>query len=112
MQGMATSMLQFCMGKKDKEKAEGIIAEVQKMGVDMGGTVTGEHGIGLIYRDALVYEVGQEGVDLMRRIKLALDPLCLLNPGKVVRLWPDGVGLGAVKGTKEVGDSKQGSSST
>ena len=99
-------------GVKDKDMAERIIADVQKMGVDMGGTVTGEHGIGLIYRDALVYEVGEDTVGAMRQIKLALDPLCLLNPGKVVRLWhEDGVGRGAAKGTKVVGDSKHGSSS-
>ena len=99
-------------GAEDREKAEGIIREVQRMGVDMGGTVTGEHGIGLIYRDALIYEVGQSTVDAMRRIKLALDPMCLLNPGKVFRLWPeDRDGLGQKKGTKEVGDSSQGRSS-
>ena len=99
-------------GAEDREKAERIIREVQQMGVDMEGTVTGEHGIGLINRDALVYEVGQSTVDTMRRIKLALDPMCLLSPGKVFRLWPeDQDGLGAKKGTREVGDSSQGSSS-
>lgn len=52
----------------------------------MGGTVTGEHGIGLEYRDMVVEELGENSVDMMRQIKLALDPLCLLNPDKMIRL--------------------------
>lgn len=52
----------------------------------MDGTVTGEHGIGLEFRDAMVEELGENGVDMMRQIKLALDPLCLLNPDKLFRL--------------------------
>ena len=119
----ASGLIGFCMGhvgdgnihasvlygKEDKDKAEKIIRDVQKMGVKMGGTVTGEHGIGLIYRDALVDEVGEKTVDAMRRIKLALDPLCLLNPGKVMRLWKgDGMGMEKARGTREVGNSQQG----
>ena len=99
-------------GPKDEKKAQGIIKDIQKMGIEMGGTVTGEHGVGLINRDALVDEVGMETIDTMRRIKLALDPLCLLNPGKVVRLWPeDNVSLEKKKGTREVGDSQNARSS-
>ena len=70
----------------EKEKAKQIIFDVQRMGVDMGGTVSGEHGIGLEYRDQMVYELGEESVDAMRRIKFALDPLCLMNPGKMIRV--------------------------
>lgn len=68
--------------------ARKIIRDVQKLGVDMQGTVTGEHGIGLENRDALVYELGEDAVDAMRRLKFALDPLGLLNPGKIMRLRP------------------------
>nr|POE58969.1 d-lactate dehydrogenase [cytochrome], mitochondrial [Quercus suber] len=58
------------------------------MSVDMDGTVSGEHGIGLEYRDKVVYELGESSVDAMRCLKLALDPLCLLNPGKMIRMEP------------------------
>lgn len=60
--------------------------EVERLGIEMDGTITGEHGIGLEKRDRLVDELGEGSVDTMRRLKLALDPLCLLNPEKVVRL--------------------------
>ena len=51
--------------------------------LEMGGTCTGEHGIGIGKRELLLQEVGEEGVATMRRIKLALDPDNLMNPGKV-----------------------------
>ncbi len=73
---------------EEKSLAREIIRDTQKLGVEMQGTVTGEHGIGLENRDALEYELGVETVDAMRRLKLALDPLGLLNPGKILRLRP------------------------
>ncbi|CZR52294.1 related to D-lactate dehydrogenase, mitochondrial precursor [Phialocephala subalpina] len=73
----------------EKEKARKVIRDVQKLGVEMQGTVSGEHGIGLENRDALVMELGEGAVDAMRAVKRALDPLGLLNPGKVFRLKLD-----------------------
>lgn len=75
-------------GMEDKKKARDIITAVQKTAVEMEGTVTGEHGIGLEYRDMVVYELGDGAVDAMRQVKLALDPLCLLNPDKMIRMQP------------------------
>lgn len=49
-----------------------------------GGTCTGEHGVGLGKRGLLQEELGQEGLDTLRSIKAALDPLNLMNPGKVL----------------------------
>jgi len=57
-----------------------IIAEA----LALGGTVTGEHGVGLLKRDGLRAEVGPEVMALNRAVKDALDPRGLLNPGKVL----------------------------
>ena len=51
----------------------------------MGGTCTGEHGIGLGKIDDLVNETGRAGVEVMRSIKATLDPNNILNPGKIFR---------------------------
>lgn len=69
-----------------KEDAEKLLAKIHSLALELEGTITGEHGVGLKLRDLLAGEVGQEGVDAMRKIKLALDPKGILNPDKVVRL--------------------------
>ena len=76
-------------GEKDREKAEKIIDDLRRRGIEMEGTVTGEHGVGLTLRDMLELELGENAVDMMRKIKLALDPLCLLNCDKIVRMEPN-----------------------
>jgi glycolate oxidase len=48
----------------------------------LGGTVTGEHGVGSLKARHLVEQLGPDVVDITRRIKAALDPEGILNPGK------------------------------
>ena len=55
----------------------------------MDGSIAAEHGVGLIKRDELARTADPVGLDLMRRLKAALDPHDLLNPGKVVALSDD-----------------------
>jgi glycolate dehydrogenase FAD-linked subunit len=59
-------------------------ADLYQAALDLGGTVTGEHGIGVARRDWLERQRGVEAVRVMRAIKAALDPLGILNPGKVL----------------------------
>ena len=69
-----------------KEMAEGewISQRVVERAIAMEGTCTGEHGIGLGKQHYLLQEHGEDGVALMRTLKTALDPLNLMNPGKIL----------------------------
>ncbi|KAK6434004.1 D-lactate ferricytochrome c oxidoreductase [Oleoguttula sp. CCFEE 5521] len=71
---------------EEHDIAEGVVHRMVKRAVEMEGTATGEHGVGLVKRDYLEHEIGLEGVALMRKMKQAMDPLCLLNCDKVVRM--------------------------
>ncbi len=64
-------------------EAERFNARLVERALAMDGTCTGEHGIGLGKQDWLVRELGEDGVDMMRTIKRALDPKNLFNPGKI-----------------------------
>ena len=68
----------------ERAKAEALASRVSMRAIGMGGTCTGEHGVGVHKLDALVVEHGDGAVDLMRKIKRALDPFDILNPGKTV----------------------------
>jgi FAD/FMN-containing dehydrogenase len=52
--------------------------------IALGGTVTAEHGIGVSRRDYLELQRGSGALAMMRAVKTALDPLGILNPGKVL----------------------------
>jgi D-lactate dehydrogenase (cytochrome) len=54
--------------------------------IRLGGTCTGEHGIGLHKIGYLVDEAGAGSVEMMKTIKRALDPKNIMNPGKVLAL--------------------------
>jgi len=59
--------------------------DIMRVSLDLGGTITGEHGIGILKMDLLEEELGPLSLDVHRRIKRALDPQGILNPGKVFR---------------------------
>ena len=54
--------------------------------MSVGGTCTGEHGVGLGKRDLLIEEFGEDAIDVMRQLKLTFDPNNIMNPGKVIYL--------------------------
>jgi glycolate oxidase len=58
--------------------------DIFRAALAMGGTVTAEHGIGAARREWLPIQRGEAAVDVMRAIKAALDPLGILNPGRVL----------------------------
>jgi glycolate oxidase len=66
------------------ERLEAARADLYAAAIELGGTVTGEHGIGAARRDWLVRQQGEGAVAVMRAIKRALDPRDLLNPGRVL----------------------------
>jgi glycolate oxidase len=63
------------------ERAHLAYGEIMDLAVALGGTITGEHGVGRLKRPWLAGYLGPDVMDLNRRIKQALDPLGILNPG-------------------------------
>jgi glycolate oxidase len=66
--------------------------EIFEAAVALGGTLSGEHGIGLLKKQFIELDVGSAALGLMRRIKDAVDPLGIMNPGKI---FPDPGGADA-----------------
>jgi glycolate oxidase len=68
---------------REEARALAVFARLMDEALALGGTITGEHGVGTLKRDYLPQQLGTEALALQKRIKLAFDPLGLLNPGKV-----------------------------
>jgi glycolate oxidase len=64
-------------------RSEKAVEELFRLVLKRGGTLSGEHGIGITKSPFLQWEIGAEGYQAMWRIKTALDPLNILNPGKM-----------------------------
>jgi glycolate oxidase len=64
-------------------KVEKAMVEIFEHAVKLGGTITGEHGVGLAKKPFLANAVGDASLELMRQLKRTLDPNNLLNPGKI-----------------------------
>jgi glycolate oxidase len=72
---------------KDEEEMKRVkkaLEEIALEGIRLGGTLSGEHGIGVLKKDWMLQEHGEIGLSVMQSIKKALDPKGILNPGK---LW-------------------------
>jgi D-lactate dehydrogenase len=65
-------------------RANATMAEVFTLAISLGGTLSGEHGIGLAKRDFMPRAVTPPTLALMRQIKTAFDPDGILNPGKLL----------------------------
>jgi glycolate oxidase len=62
---------------------ESMVKEIFRIAVELGGTLSGEHGVGLTKKPYLEMAVDPVALDMMRSIKRTLDPKCILNPGKI-----------------------------
>jgi len=66
------------------EKTEAFGMDILKLCVEVGGSITGEHGVGIEKLDAMCLQYSSSELDVFHQIKNAFDPISLLNPGKAV----------------------------
>jgi glycolate oxidase len=66
------------------ERTEEFGTKILKLSVDMGGTITGEHGVGIEKLDAMCHQFNTKELEIFHKIKAVFDPESLLNPGKAV----------------------------
>jgi glycolate oxidase len=70
----------------EMHRVEHAMKDIFAHALSLGGTITGEHGVGLAKKSFLKGQLGEASYDLMKRIKRTLDPENLLNPGKIFDL--------------------------
>ena len=68
---------------REVEDAQVMVRDLFDKVIQMGGTLTGEHGIGITKAPYLEMEIPRAGIEVMSRIKKAFDPQGILNPGKI-----------------------------
>ncbi|HRN25561.1 MAG: FAD-binding protein [Ignavibacteriaceae bacterium] len=73
---------------KEIDKAHRAFDFIFNEAIKLGGTITGEHGTGLAKKQFLEKLAGPVGVDMMKKIKIAMDPNNILNPGKIFTISP------------------------
>ena len=69
--------------KEEVIKAKLLAKKMANRAIDLGGTCTGEHGIGVGKKELLKKELGYNGMEILYKVKTALDPDNIMNPGKV-----------------------------
>lgn len=67
----------------ESRRARDSFDEIMALGLELGGTITGEHGVGVLKKEWLAREIGPVGMEMQRAVKQVFDPLNLLNPGKL-----------------------------
>lgn len=76
----------FLTDEKDSEEMQRVhlaLDEIVTKTLELGGTITGEHGVGLAKKPWLRQQLGEASYDLMKQVRKALDPQRILNPGKL-----------------------------
>ncbi|MBO8168624.1 MAG: FAD-binding protein [Thermoanaerobacteraceae bacterium] len=72
--------------KEEMERVHKAVDEIFDVALKLGGTLSGEHGVGIAKQKYLINEFGEAGVEALKAVKKALDPENILNPGKIVSL--------------------------
>lgn len=67
----------------ESRRARESFDEIMALGLELGGTITGEHGVGVLKKEWLAREAGPVSMEMQRAVKHAFDPLDILNPGKL-----------------------------
>ncbi|MDD5168886.1 MAG: FAD-linked oxidase C-terminal domain-containing protein [Syntrophales bacterium] len=67
----------------EEERVHDAVSEVFDVALEVGGTLSGEHGIGITKRPYITKALGEAGVQTLKALKAALDPKGILNPGKI-----------------------------
>ncbi len=82
---MHVNILMDSSNEDEKKTGDKIVRELFKKVIDLKGTITGEHGIGITKAEYLEMELSKPAIDLMKRIKASFDPDNILNPGKIFK---------------------------
>ena len=80
--------------REEMARVAGAARAIFEATVELGGTLSGEHGIGLLKKQFMELDLGADAIAVMRKIKDAIDPLGIMNPGKV---FPDPGGIDAFR---------------
>ena len=73
---------------KNLNNALRAVNDIFDASINLGGTITGEHGVGIAKREYLTKQISNPGIEMMRKIKKSIDPNSVLNPGKIFDLKP------------------------
>ena len=68
---------------EEMHRVEAAFAEIFEVAISLGGTITGEHGVGEMKAPYLEWKIGAPGIQVMKSIKTAFDPQNMMNPGKI-----------------------------
>lgn len=77
------SIMYDASNPEERKKVEACVTRMVDRALEMEGTCTGEHGIGIGKKGSLVKELGLDAIGVMQKVKEALDPDWIMNPGKV-----------------------------
>ena len=76
--------------EEEVKEAKNLLHFMGVTAIEMGGTCTGEHGVGVGKMDLMELEMGVGSIETMKRIKREFDPKNIMNPGKVLHMDKDG----------------------